>query len=182
MTLGRTSTGAIKIKTDSPGLRAVECACCQPPIPCYDCPPFFGDLNFSVSGDFSGSVQTFNFDPQLGPDGQTCVDSCDGYSAAGSGNGFATHGVTLRREYITGPDGPICGWVLIMGFTTQDSTTGPDGFPTECNFSGTGGIEISGVDPKGTYSFTLSGGCSGSTFDGSTFMENRSYNFTVVVS
>jgi hypothetical protein len=28
MTLGRTSTGAIKIKTDSPGLRAVECACC----------------------------------------------------------------------------------------------------------------------------------------------------------
>jgi hypothetical protein len=28
MTLGRTPTGAIKIKTDSPGLRAVECACC----------------------------------------------------------------------------------------------------------------------------------------------------------
>jgi hypothetical protein len=28
MTLGRTSSGAIKIKTDSPGLRAVECACC----------------------------------------------------------------------------------------------------------------------------------------------------------
>jgi hypothetical protein len=28
MTLGRSSTGAIKIKTDSPGLRAVECACC----------------------------------------------------------------------------------------------------------------------------------------------------------
>lgn len=29
MTLGRTSTGAIKIKSDSPnGLRAVECACC----------------------------------------------------------------------------------------------------------------------------------------------------------
>jgi len=29
MTLGRSSTGAIKIKTDSPkGLRAVECGCC----------------------------------------------------------------------------------------------------------------------------------------------------------
>ncbi len=28
MTLGRTSSGAIKIKTDSPGLRAVECTCC----------------------------------------------------------------------------------------------------------------------------------------------------------
>jgi hypothetical protein len=32
MTLGRTSTGAIKIKTDSPGLRAVECACCATPF------------------------------------------------------------------------------------------------------------------------------------------------------
>jgi hypothetical protein len=29
MTLGRTSSGAIKIKTDG-GLRAVECACCSP--------------------------------------------------------------------------------------------------------------------------------------------------------
>ena len=28
MTLGRTSSGAIKIKTDAPGLRAVECGCC----------------------------------------------------------------------------------------------------------------------------------------------------------
>ena len=28
MTLGRTSSGAIKIKTDAPGLRAVNCACC----------------------------------------------------------------------------------------------------------------------------------------------------------
>ena len=34
MTLGRTSTGAIKIKTDSPGLRAVECACCGGTCPC----------------------------------------------------------------------------------------------------------------------------------------------------
>jgi len=28
MTIGRTTAGAIKIKTDSPGLRAVNCACC----------------------------------------------------------------------------------------------------------------------------------------------------------
>jgi hypothetical protein len=33
MTLGRTPTGAIKIKTDG-GLRAVECACCAPPEEC----------------------------------------------------------------------------------------------------------------------------------------------------
>ncbi len=35
MTLGRTSAGKIKIKTDgTAGLRAVECACCNPPILC----------------------------------------------------------------------------------------------------------------------------------------------------
>lgn len=38
MILGRTSSGVIKIKTDSPnGLRAVECECCEPP--CKDFPP-----------------------------------------------------------------------------------------------------------------------------------------------
>lgn len=30
MTLGLTSTGAVKIKTDDGGLRAVNCACCVP--------------------------------------------------------------------------------------------------------------------------------------------------------
>ena len=40
MTLGRTSAGKIKIKTDTPkGLRAVECACCNPG-PCDGCPSF----------------------------------------------------------------------------------------------------------------------------------------------
>jgi hypothetical protein len=36
MVLGLSSSGAIKIKTDEEGggLRAVECACCNPPIPC----------------------------------------------------------------------------------------------------------------------------------------------------
>ena len=34
MTLGRTSSGSIKIKTDG-GLRAVECACCESPCACY---------------------------------------------------------------------------------------------------------------------------------------------------
>ena len=33
MTLGLTSTGAVKIKTDDGGLRAVNCACCGCPCP-----------------------------------------------------------------------------------------------------------------------------------------------------
>ena len=37
MTLGLTSSGAVKIKTDEEGggLRAVECACCEAPCACY---------------------------------------------------------------------------------------------------------------------------------------------------
>jgi hypothetical protein len=46
MTIGRTPSGAIKIKTDSPlGLRAVNCACCGPcnfPQICFDGSPSFG--------------------------------------------------------------------------------------------------------------------------------------------
>jgi hypothetical protein len=42
MTLGRTSAGKIKIKTDGEaGLRAVECACCGP---CGGCPTILGAL------------------------------------------------------------------------------------------------------------------------------------------
>lgn len=42
MTLGRTSAGKIKIKTDTPkGLRAVECGCCGP---CGGCPDLIGGL------------------------------------------------------------------------------------------------------------------------------------------
>jgi hypothetical protein len=44
MTLGRTSAGKIKIKTDGDdGLRAVECACCNPG-PCGGCPAILGAL------------------------------------------------------------------------------------------------------------------------------------------
>jgi len=183
MTLGRTSSGAIKIKTDG-GLRAVNCGCCQsgPFDPCEDCPPFIRDLNFSVSGDFSGWVQTFNYEPALGADGQTCLDSCDGYSPAGSGNGFATHGVTLRREYITGQGGLVCGWVLGMGYNTQEETIDPSGFPSFCDFSAFEELEITALDPRGTYTFNITGPCSGLSWDGMPFQEQRSYNFTVIIS
>ena len=44
MTLGRTAAGKIKIKTDGDaGLRAVECACCNPG-PCGGCADLIGSL------------------------------------------------------------------------------------------------------------------------------------------
>jgi hypothetical protein len=53
MTLGRTSSNAIKIKTDSPGLRAVECGCCG-----ASCQPF----QISVLG-FSFVIEGVLFTP-----------------------------------------------------------------------------------------------------------------------
>ena len=42
MTLGLTSSGAVKIKTDDGGLRAVNCACCVPPVICG--PGYYYDM------------------------------------------------------------------------------------------------------------------------------------------
>ena len=47
MTLGRTSSNAIKIKTDSPGLRAVECACCGG-VSC-GCRPMSAAVNAAIA-------------------------------------------------------------------------------------------------------------------------------------
>ena len=59
MTLGRASSGAIKIKTDG-GLRAVECACCAPPCECPDSPgsPFVPPIagEFEIDGSWSSTV------------------------------------------------------------------------------------------------------------------------------
>ena len=68
MTLGRTSSGAIKIKTDSAGggLRAVECACCGPVAACYHCyqvkvtGQLLDTLRNATSGICNGAVGFFN--------------------------------------------------------------------------------------------------------------------------
>ena len=44
MILGRTPAGAIKIKTDDGGLRAVNCACCESPVVCGCDTAISGDL------------------------------------------------------------------------------------------------------------------------------------------
>ena len=56
MTLGRSSTGAIKIKTDG-GLRAVECECCSPPCNCN--PPLTVKYKFTAAS--FGSIATEQF-------------------------------------------------------------------------------------------------------------------------
>ena len=63
MTLGRTSAGKIKIKTDTPkGLRAVNCACCVTG-PCSGC-PYLKDLMPAI-GDPPQKPTSFNWEVTL---------------------------------------------------------------------------------------------------------------------
>jgi hypothetical protein len=83
MTLGLTSTGAVKIKTDG-GLRAVECACCNtcPPIGCPSVkitnPSLIALLNSATSGSFNYSHGTDSAPSwtSYGPDSFTAYWSC----------------------------------------------------------------------------------------------------------
>jgi len=71
MTLGRTSAGKIKIKTDG-SLRAVSCGCCEPMIIFYSY-----DTHPSLGGDW-------NECPEVGPPcGGAEVGSCLGAIASG---------------------------------------------------------------------------------------------------
>lgn len=64
MILGRSPSGAIKIKTDG-DLRAVNCACCQAPCECPDSlgspfvPPIAGE--FEIDGSWSATTFRFSY-------------------------------------------------------------------------------------------------------------------------
>lgn len=83
MTLGRTSSGAVKIKTDNGTTRAVGCACCQSLNPCRDCPPVIDDWDFSLSGSSVNIAEQFNDGSIICPSpSSTC-----GNGTAGCGEG-----------------------------------------------------------------------------------------------
>jgi len=61
MTLGRTSDNKIKIKTDSPGIRAVECACCVGGCSCSFISirgPLLNVLRETITGTCNGQSPT----------------------------------------------------------------------------------------------------------------------------
>lgn len=170
MTLGRTSSGAIKIKTDTEGggLRAVECACCGPTDfqPCRDCPPFLGNLNFSLSGDQVHLFEEYNEPPNICPSANCYVQDfpqnlpprvCfDSWYADGNGAvGINYYSVSLFRYTMGGLDG--CGWLLSLSIQGTFEYCCFYGAPDICGVSG-GGIPpkfISGNDPRGAHQFTL---------------------------
>ncbi len=183
MTLGRTSSGAIKIKTDG-GLRAVECACCLPTDfqPCRDCPPFLGNFNFSLSGDQVGSLTEFQYPsivcpsdncnlvpfPDIPP--RTCSDSWDAFSDTEKGEKY--FGITINRASTN----DACCWTLffyaIGAFEYQFQ-----GQPDICFVNGSGSVDITSLNPAGSYPFTISVECVPSFMGPPT-----DFNFTVTVS
>jgi hypothetical protein len=175
MTLGRTSSGAIKIKTD--GLRAVECACCGGiTIPCRHCPPYLHNFQFSLSGDQVNITEEFqypsvdDYDPI-----RTCSDSWDAFGPGAFGTNLYI--INIQRAYggfFGAPPGTPCCWVLsllVSGYFLYDFM----GFQDLCAVAGSPSIIITNLNPQGSYPFTISAQCD-------PFGPPTDFNFTVTVS
>jgi hypothetical protein len=194
MTLGRTSSNAIKIKTDSEGggLRAVECACCESTFdyPCKDCPPFLADFNFSLTGDQVSGLTEFQYPAAVCPgdecnlqgfptnlEPRTCADYWDAFgpgpvydnlymiSIYRAGHGF--YGAPLSQG---------CCWVLslyVQGILLYDYMGEQD----LCGVNAGDSKIITSLDPRGSYPMTISAQCIPPFMGGPT-----EFNFTVTVS
>ena len=190
MTLGRTSSGAIKIKTDG-GLRAVECACCGPTDPCRDCPPVLGDWNFSFSGDQVTDVTEFEYEtiicpsddcgysdfPPIAP--RVCLDSWDAYGTGpyGTSRLYMINLIRASGGFSGLPAGSPCCWILdlyVQGFWEYQF----DGFTDVCGLAHSGRQIILNENPVGSYDFTFYVQCLPTQMQYPPFP----FNFTVIVS
>jgi hypothetical protein len=189
MTLGRTSSGAIKIKTDG-GLRAVECACCLPTDfqPCRDCPPFLGNFNFSLTGDQVGSLTEFQYPsivcpsdncnlvpfPDIPP--RTCSDSWDAFGpSALPAPSKNLYGIQIARASTNGELSGCC-WQLtlaVQGIFESEFM----GLPDICGVTGQASVNITSLNPAGSYPLIISAPCVPPFMGPPT-----DFNFTVTVS
>jgi hypothetical protein len=187
MTLGRTSTGAIKIKTDG-GIRAVNCACCEGPQdfqPCRDCPPFLGNFNFSLSGDQVGSLTEFQYPsivcpsdncnlvpfPNISP--RICSDSWDAFGPGAAGTNLYL--ININRGSTNGGLSGCC-WTLSLGVSGTFEFIF-EGSPDICGVAGSDSVNITSSNPAGSYEFTISAECVPPFMGPPT-----DFNFTVTVS
>jgi len=128
MTLGLTSTGAIKTKSDSPlGLRAVNCACCGT-CPC----PLPAEINgkkIAVTAVSWSSIVSFS-----------TMDACGIFSAQ-TADGYS---INFQRANINPPPG--CEWDELWVGNIYNG--GPTGEGNTCNFFSS---FIFAVNPVGTH-------------------------------
>jgi hypothetical protein len=187
MEVGRTSTNAIKIKTDLPlGLRVVNCACCGPQDfqPCRDCAPLLANFTFSLTGDQVGSLTEFQYPPIICPSDncnlvpfpnispRTCSDSWDAFSGTNPSN-YKTFAININRATTNGELSGCC-WQLTLNVqgTFEFEFMG---YPDICAVDGSDSVNITSLNPAGSYPFTISAQCDplGPPTD---------FNFTVTVS
>jgi hypothetical protein len=151
MTLGRTSSGAIKIKTDG-GLRAVNCACCGSiQNACQDCPPFLWEFNFSVSGiSLSGTIQE-QFPAIVCPSDNCYLVPFPDIPPRTCGDGFVAYDPFYNRKYaqvnLLRDIQNGCGWSLGLLLLGNFFDGGYVNF-SESKF-------ITSLDPRGSYVFQL---------------------------
>ena len=177
MTLGRTSAGKIKIKTDgTAGLRAVECACCGPQDfqPCRDCTPFLGNFNFSLSGDQVEGLTEYQYPsfPDIPP--RTCSDSWSAFSGTNPTN-YKNFSISINRATTNGGLSGCC-WELffqVQGYFESMFM----GYPDICGVNGSDSVNITSLNPAGSYPFTISAACVPPFMGPPT-----DFNFTVTVS
>jgi hypothetical protein len=191
MILGRTPAGAIKTKTDG-GLRAVECACCEPQDfqPCRDCAPFSGNFTFSLAGDQVDITEEFQYPaiicpsdncnlipfPNIPP--RICSDSWDAFGP-GAMNYTNLYIVQIYRAgfgFFGSPPTQPCCWVLslyVQGIFLFDFM----GFQDLCFVNGEDSKIITSLDPRGSYPMTIFEQCIPPFMGGPT-----GFNFTVTVS
>jgi len=121
MTLGLTSSGAVKIKTDGTlGLRAVECACCVPPgvlCPCEIDTSAFGviylnaeDGNNWITGGFIG---TYNLSFSLTENDEDGNPACSSSGVNSSGGNWGGCGYSSVEASSTNGS---CSTGLGVGF------------------------------------------------------------------
>lgn len=126
MTLGRTSAGKIKIKTDSPkDLRAVECACCD--VQCDGCGTIESRLGDQAPSSLAISATTpFILYPDAPPvppaNGSGSTDGCAiGASNCPDGDMwlcYGTIGIILNASLnVTPPSGQPCGFYIGVGMS-----------------------------------------------------------------
>jgi hypothetical protein len=164
----------------------VSCTCCGAGafIPCADCAPLLKNFTFSLTGDQVGSLTEFQYPPIICPSDncnlvpfpnispRTCSDSWDAFS--GQGTLFSKlFAISINRASTTG-DVSGCCWqlTLVVQGTFEFEFMGS---PDICAVNGSDSVNITSLNPAGSYPFTISAQCD-------PFGLPTDFNFTVTVS
>jgi hypothetical protein len=156
MTLGRTSSGAIKIKTDGDaGLRAVECACCNPPIlcslfPAWNYQAYFGNNNSLPNEIYIGGTRSFTStqlisvvanSPAIPAKLWGAVNGGTLLSRNGTNYGDTTNGAILEQE------GNTYNWAIYKNGVRSTAENLVDGINRHDNFATSYSVSIDYNDP-----------------------------------